>query len=135
MNNMYRPVPFYFAKLLTQWVSFIAYPFTVSLTAIWFIGLPEVTFLEYLNFIVPMFLTATLALIMGLSIGAHFAKGDQAIAILTYLFMMFQFGGGLYVNTSSAATWFVRALSYTTPLKYSIELLMKRMLRHYKPDI
>jgi len=89
MNNMYRPVPFFFAKLITSCLSFLAYPFTVSLTAIWFIGMPEVTFVEYWWFVLPLFLTAAIGLVTGLSIGAFFAHADLALNINTYVLMMF----------------------------------------------
>jgi len=135
MNNMYSPAPFFFAKLLVASLSFLAYPMTVSLTSIWLIGMPEVTWAEYWWFVLPLFYTAAIALVTGLTIGANFAHADVALNINTYVMMMFQFGGGLYVNASSAATWFVQVLSWVSPLKYSIELFLRRLLKHFPTDI
>jgi hypothetical protein len=41
----------------------------------------------------------------------------------------------LYVNASSGASWFVKILSWITPLKYTIELFLRRMLKHYQQAI
>ena len=57
-SNMYRPVPYYFARILTQLTWFMVYSFTVTLTLTWQIGLKNPGYEEYLGLLCPLFLTA-----------------------------------------------------------------------------
>ena len=42
--------------------------------------------------------------------------------------MIFCFGAGIYVNTAAGASFLVTFLTYISPLRYSTELLMRRIL-------
>lgn len=42
--------------------------------------------------------------------------------------MIFCFGAGIYVNTAAGASFLVTFLTYISPMRYSTELLMRRIL-------
>lgn len=107
---------------------FILYPFTVTMTVYWCLGMPDMGFLGFLAFWGILMLTALVGSVLGLAIGAIFPNPFTAVQVNTMIFIMISFGGGIYVNTGSSANFFVLILSWTSPLHYSVELLMRRML-------
>ena len=64
----------------------------------------------------------------GFMIGS-FAKNEvSAIQINLICLYIFSFGGGFYANTGTNENFFVTALTYISPIRFSTELLMRRVL-------
>lgn len=126
-NNMYRPTPFYIARIIASITLFILYPLTVTMTVIWCLGLPVMGFAGWVSFWCILMLTAFVGSVLGLAIGAVFPNPFTALNVNTMVFIMISFGGGIYVNTGSGANFLVKFISWISPLHYSVELLMRRM--------
>ena len=64
----------------------------------------------------------------GFMIGS-FAKNEvSAVQINLVCLYLFSFGGGFYANTGANENYVVEALTYISPVRFSSELLMRRVL-------
>ena len=58
-----------------------------------------------------------------------FMKNEVAAVQLNLLFLiLFSFGGGFYANTGDGQNIFVKIISYISPMRYTSEMLMSRIL-------
>lgn len=56
-------------------------------------------------------------------------KNEVAATQMNMLFLiMFSFGAGFYANTGAQANFVVQAITYISPMRYSTELLMRRVV-------
>ena len=75
-----------------------------------------------------LMLTAFAGGFWGFSFGT-LMKNEVAATQLNMLFLiMFSFGAGFYANTGSGQNFVVAFISYISPMRYSTELLMSRLL-------
>lgn len=121
---MYRPLPFYAARVLTSILTYMVYPFTVTLTVVWSLGMPQVTGSIVMSFGGVLLLMALVGSAMGLSMGALVPNAMSALLINQSIILIFSFGAGLYANTSTSGNPLVRFISWISPLNYGCELLL-----------
>jgi hypothetical protein len=130
---MYGVLSYFLIRVMISLLTYCLYPVTVTICVVWFLGLPSLT----INFILLLYLKMALigyvGCALGLSIGALFPTGTSAISINTLVLLVFSFGAGMYANTSSAANFVVKALSFVSPLKYGGELILRSLLSE-KPE-
>lgn len=127
-NNMYKPAPFYVSRIIAAMLLYIFYPFAVTMTVIWCLGLPVMGFAGWVSFWSILTLTAFVGSMLGLCIGACFPNQFQALTVNIMVFILISLGGGLSVNTGAGANIFVRFIFWISPMHYSVELMMRRML-------
>lgn len=78
---MYRPLPFYAARVLTSILTYMVYPLTVTLTVVWSLGMPQVTGSIVISFGGVLLLLALVGSTMGLSMGALVPNAMSALLI------------------------------------------------------
>jgi hypothetical protein len=134
MNNMYRPWPYFIMRVIMSAFTFLIYPFSITMTIIWFLGIPTLTFSYFIGFWLTMTLIALVGSALGLTVGALFPNPFTALNVNQMIIIIFTFGGGLYVNTGAGANILVRVISWISPLKYGCEMLLRKFLEG-KPEI
>lgn len=128
MNNMYRPTPFFISRVVMTALIFFLYPFMVTMTVIWWLGLPLLSVGFFVSWWLTMTLVAFVGSALGLSLGALFPNPFTAVNMNTVIIIFFTFGAGFYANTSSTANFLVRIISWVSPLKYGCEMLFRQLL-------
>jgi ABC-type multidrug transport system permease subunit len=124
-NSMYSPTPFFFARVLISAVTFVLYPIMVTLTVIWFLGMPTVGITGFLHFLGILSLMAFVGSALGFSLGAIFPNAFSALNVNQMVIIIFSFGAGMYANTGTSANFLVKFISWVSPLHYSCELLLR----------
>ena len=81
LSNMYRPTPFFLSRVFVSALTFFMYPLSISLTVLWFLGLGEITLSFFVRWWVSMTLFAFAGSAMGLTLGALFPNGVEAISV------------------------------------------------------
>ena len=80
-NNMYSPIPFFAARIILATITFVVYPCMMTMTIIWFLGLPVLGFGGFFSFLLILLLTGFVGCAMGLTIGALFPDPFTAINV------------------------------------------------------
>ena len=81
-----------------------------------------------MDWMIILTLTAFAGGFWGFTFGT-FMKNEVAATQLNMLFLiMFSFGAGFYANTGSGQNYLVAFISYISPMRYSTELLMSRVV-------
>jgi len=130
---MYSPTPFFLAKVISSIMIFMIYPFTLSLTVIWFLGLPVIGIEGFCTFWLILLLQALVGMAMGITMGAIIPNIMEALNANLAIIMILSFGGGFYANTGTGASLLVQLISWVSPIKYSTELLLRRFFQG-KPE-
>ena len=127
-NRMYGPTSYYFASCTASVITFFLYPIISSFVSFPFFGFHESSFTDLLHWAFIMNLIGMAGSFWGFMIGS-FAKNEvSAIQINLICLYIFSFGGGFYANTGTNENFFVTALTYISPIRFSTELLMRRVL-------
>ena len=125
---MYGPTAYYLATQTATVVMFILYPVIVTLTSFYFFELDEHTFGSMLDWMLVLTLTAFAGGFWGFTFGT-FMKNEIVATQLNLLFLiLFCFGAGFYANTGEGSNPVVLFISYISPLRYTTELLMQRIV-------
>ena len=107
---------------------FILYPIVVTITSFYFFGLDSSSFGDMLAWMAILMLTAIAGGFWGFSFGT-FMKNEVVATQLNMLFLIiYSFGAGIYANTGDGMNFLVRFIHYVSPLRYSTELLVSRVL-------
>lgn len=125
---MYNPTAFYWAMLLCEIVTHAVYPFFVSLGSFYFIGFEDSDLGAFWTWTGILALTALMGLCFGLMIGTITHDAVTALEIMMNSFIIFYMGAGILSNVSNGASWFLSALEYISPFRYTSELGMRRIL-------
>jgi len=127
-NGMYSTSAYYLSMVTATLTLFILYPIVVTLTSFFFFRFDDSTFGAMLDWMMVLVLTATAGGFWGFTFGT-FMKNEVTATQLNMLFLiMFSFGAGFYANTGEDQNLAVRIISYISPMRYSTELLMTRVL-------
>ena len=114
--------------MATATASFILYPIVATLTAFYFFKFDESTAGALLTWMWIQMLTAISGGFFGFSLGSVMKNEVTATQMNMLFLMMFCFGGGIYVNVGEGVNYFVKAITYISPMRYTTELLMRRVL-------
>ena len=126
-NKMYSTTSYYFACVTASVMMFILYPIISSSVSFFAFGFDQSSFSDLLHWISIMMLIALAGSFWGFMIGT-FAKNEVTAVQMNVLFVyVFSFGGGFYANTSNQ-TILLRVLTWISPVRFSTELLMRRVL-------
>ena len=126
---MYGTTSYYFASCTVSLLTFFLYPIISSFVSFPFFGFQESSFWDMLQWAGIMFLIGIAGSFWGFMIGS-FAKNEvSAVQINLVCLYIFSFGGGFYANAGeSNSNYFIKALTYVSPIRFSTELLMRRVL-------
>ena len=125
---MYKSSAYYIATTVASIMTFLFYPILVSLVSFWMLGLDDSSFAAFLDWTLILSLTASCGFSFGLMMGTFISNENAAIQTNLLFGMIFSFGGGMYANTGEGSSLLVRAISWVSPMRYSSELLMRRVI-------
>ena len=125
---MYGTTAYYMSMVTCTVTLFIMYPIVVTLSSFYFFQLDENSFGAMMDWMLILTLTAFAGGFWGFTFGT-LMKNEVAATQLNMLFLiMFSFGAGFYANTGSGQNIVVQMISYISPMRYSTELLMSRVV-------
>lgn len=127
-NNMYSPTASYFARCTVASMTFFFYPFLLTLCSIWFYDLQYMGIKGFCEWWGILTLTAFVGSSFGMTLGCVLPTGNAAQNSASLFVNMFAMGAGFLANAANNANWFVLGLSYISPLHFSCELLLRRIL-------
>ena len=78
---MYKPLPFYIARIFMSILTYMLYPFAVTMTCIWFLGIPQLGVVTFLSFWGILLLLALIGSAMGLAVGTVIPSPISALVI------------------------------------------------------
>ena len=127
-NKMYSASAYYLAITTSSSLVVVIYPLVVTLTSFFFFGLEHDSFNDYLEWLMIMALTMIAGSIFGFTLGT-FCDNEMAGTMSNSLMIqIFTFGAGFYANTGTGMNFLVRIITYVSPMRYTSELLMRRVL-------
>ena len=127
---MYKESSYYIATIISSMISFLCYPFIVSLCSFWMFGIDNSGFSAFCYWTLTLLLTATCGFSFGMMLGTIFTNQNTAISANLLFAMLFSFGGGMYANTGDGANPLIRAISYVSPIRYGSELLFQLIVKN-----
>ena len=125
---MYRTSPYYLALATSSVFTFVMYPLAASLTSFYFFELEESSVESLFTWMGILMLSAVAGAFWGYAMGTFVEVDSTAIQTNMLSIMIFCYGAGIYVNTGPSASIVTKVLSYISPMRYSSELLMRRIL-------
>ena len=130
-NRTYSASAYYLATSIAAIITFSLYPVIVTATGFFFFGIQPTSFGSFCEWLLILLACAYAGSFWGLMFGA-FNQNETAAVQLNLLFnIVFSFGSGIYANTGSSASLPVKLISYLSPMRYSSELLLRRLLGNW----
>jgi hypothetical protein len=127
-NHMYSSTAYYLSTTVASILTFLFYPVVVSIVSFWMFGLDDSSFVALLWWTAILTMTAASGFSFGLMLGTFISNENAAIQTNLLFAMLFSFGGGMYANTGDGANPLIKAISYISPVRFSSELLLRRIL-------
>ena len=125
---MYAATPYYLALATSSVLTFVLYPIVASFTSFYFFGLEESSVESLLTWMAILMLCAISGAFWGYALGTFVEADSTATSANMLSIMFFCYGAGIYVNMATGANAVVRTLSYISPIRYSCELLLRRVV-------
>lgn len=126
-NRTYSASAYYLATSMAAMITFSLYPVIVGLVSYFFFGM-EGGFWAWLEWTLILVACAYAGSFWGLMFGAFHSNEVAAVQLNLLFNIVFSFGSGLYANTGQTASLPVKLISYLSPMRYSSELLLRRLL-------
>lgn len=125
---MYGTTAYYMSMITSTVTLFILYPIVVTVSSFYFFQFDEHSFGAMMDWMFILTLTAFAGGFWGFTFGTLMKNEVAATQLNTLFLIMFSFGAGFYANTGSSANFVVKFISYISPMRYSTELLMSRVV-------
>lgn len=125
---MYTTTAYYLSMCTTTFFVFILYPIVVTITSFYFFDIDDNSFGALMDWMLILTITAIAGGLWGFAFGTFMDNEVSATNLNTLFMMLFSFGAGFYANTGSGSTWFVKAISYVSPMRYTTQLLFERVI-------
>lgn len=125
---MYKPTSFYLGIVASSTICFLFYPIIVSLVSFWMFGLDSHSFASFLEWTTILTMEATAGFAFGMMLGTIIDDSNAAISTNLLFGMLFSLGGGMYANTGESSNFLIKLIGWVSPMRYSSELLMRRIL-------
>jgi hypothetical protein len=127
-NNMYKVTPYFLAMNLVSLMSFWFYPVLCTLFTFYAYSLPVHTIQALFGWMGALTLVSFCGSAFGMMWGCILTNEITALMLNQMCVVLFNMGSGMMVNTGSSSNYVIKALSWISPLHYSVELLMYRLL-------
>jgi len=125
---MYKVTPYFLAVNSVALMSFWFYPIITTTCVFYGLGMPIHTARAFFDWMGALMLTAFCGSAFGMMWGCVLTDGITALMLNQLFVLLFSLGQGFMVNTSSSAKIVIKILSWISPLHYTTELLMYRLL-------
>ena len=128
-NKMYSPSAWYLGNYIVCVSNVLFYPLVVSTTSFFFLKFNDRSFSNYIEWVGLLVLQGFSGASFGFMFSALFENEMTAMLVNQFVITVLNFGGGTFANLGSGANWFVKLIGYVSPFRYSIELLLRCMLK------
>ena len=125
---MYSTTAYYLSNATSIITLFIAYPICVTLSSFFFYRLDESSIGAMFDWMYVLLLTAFAGGFWGFMFGSIMKSEVMATQLNMLALIVFSFGGGFYANTGDGQNYIVQLISYVSPIRYSTELLLRRVV-------
>lgn len=71
---------------------------------------------------------ATAGFSFGMMLGTIIDDENSAVSTNLLFGMLFSLGGGMYANTGESSNLLIKLIGWVSPMRYSSELLLRRIL-------
>ena len=122
---MYSVHAYYLAFLTRCFICSWFYPVVVTITAFFFFKFDAGSFSDMLYYMASLASIGYCGMLSGVTIGCFLNHPTMAYLLFWVSFMIFNFGGGFFVNLGSNSTWIIKAFGYFDPVRYSSELQLR----------
>ena len=127
-NKMYSSSAYFLAGWLSSTLTLLIYPVLGASISFWFLAFYDNSAENFFRWLGVLVVLALQGSSYGFMFGCILENEEAGINWLQYSDMVFLFGSGFYVNLKTA-NWFIKFLGYISPFRYTIEPLLRIMLR------
>jgi len=127
-NTMYKVTPYFLAINCVALLSFWFYPVITTSCIFYGLGLRVQSARAFFDWMGTLTLTAFCGSAFGMIWGCSLTSPIPGLALNQLCVALFSMGSGMLVNTGSSSSYLIKFLSWISPLHYSLELLMYRLL-------
>ena len=124
---MYSSSAYYFANILSIIAHLWIYPVAGGIVAYYFFAIDDSKFTDCLYWLLGLLVIAWCGRMLGLAVGACVTDPLKALAISALVQMFATDTGGCFSNIGANASPIVVWLSNITPVRYSLEIQMRRL--------
>ena len=125
---MYTSTAFFMATATASLLTFFLYPVISTLTSFYWFELDNGDFHHMLDWMSVLILTAFAGSLWGFALGTFVKSEVTAIHINLMFAFFYNFGGGFVANLKEGQNIVIKGISYISPMRYSSELLMRRII-------
>ena len=126
-NHMYTISAYYCAALAAALTTSWIYPLSAGGVGYYWFAFEDRSFTDFLFYEAGLMATCLAGNFFGFMFGCMFTEQVTALAMIQLFNMSFNFGAGCWVNIGKGASPPVRFFSWISPVRYGIELTMRRV--------
>ena len=127
-SELYGIPAYYFGTLLSAMTIMAYYPILINSLVYHFIEFDDTSSSAIAIWISALSLHCLVGLSYGLFFGAVFEHENSAIQLLNLSTLIFNMGGGTFANVGGDSSWFQKFISYISPMRYTGEILLRRLI-------
>jgi len=127
-NTMYKVTPYFLAINCVALLSFLFYPIITTSCVFYGLGLPVSTARAFFDWMGTLTMTAFCGSAFGMMLGCYFTNEITAMLVNELSLILISMGSGMLVNTGSSASFVIKFITWISPIHYSCDLLMYRLL-------
>ena len=126
-SHLYTSSAYYIANvasvIFTLWIQ----PLCSGAVSFYFFELEANSFADLLYYLIGLYCICLCGRMLGLAVGAAVTDPLKSLQIAGLCSMIFVDTGGCFANVGENASWIIKTLSYVSPVRYSIEIQMRRL--------
>jgi len=126
---MYSPTAYYLASTAAGLIVFFLYPCFTALISYWYFGFENPDWHGLLDWMLCLALPALVGSLWGSAFGTFFRNEMSCLQCNLVFILMFNLGAGHTANIGNGAPIFARFISTVSPVRYSTEMLMYRIVK------
>ena len=126
-SKMYSVTAYYFAGWLCSTINLLFYPILSTGISFYFLEFNEMTFESYCKWCYALMVASVQGSTFGFCVSILLSDMIQAALVLTAVINMIIFGSGIYINLLTAP-WYIKALGYISPFRYTFEQMLRVLL-------
>lgn len=107
---------------------YLVYPIIVGLCSFWFLEFRDNSIGNAFRYVGIDILLALVGITLGFLIGTYVKKDTSAILVLTAVIITMGLGAGVFVKVTPDSNWFIKGMTWISPMRYGNELLLRTMV-------
>ncbi len=126
-SKMYTVHSYYNAMYFSTLSLIIFYPLIVCFSTFWILDLHDTSAANFFEFMFSMIIFCFAGTTHGFMWSCIFDDPDNTLNLCFLTTLLWILGAGVFENLNGA-NWFVRFMSWTSPYRYTNELILRRLL-------